>query len=135
MDETAPDVQAICRLCLESTCSEFYHIFHEGLNNKLIILTGLDVCLHQLSELFKFLLMPFLQMQINDALPKKICRDCRYQLEKSHYFRMVAKQSDTRLRKHLRLVNQGKTSNVLSKEYADDDSDEYEEKFLESNVI
>lgn len=71
----------------------------------------------------------------NDALPKMICRECRYQLEKSYYFRVIAKKSDARLRKHIRLVNQKKPSNVLEKDYQCEDLDEeFEESILESYV-
>lgn len=55
-------------------------------------------------------------------------------LEKSYYFRNVAKQSDSRFRKHFRLLNQKKPSNVLEKNYKDDDSEEFEELYLESYV-
>lgn len=47
---------------------------------------------------------------------------------------MVAKQSDTRLRKHIRLVNQNKPSDVLNKGYQDDDTEEFDEIYLESYV-
>lgn len=47
---------------------------------------------------------------------------------------MVAKQNDTRLRKHIRLINNNKRSSLLDKDYRDDDTEEYEEIFLESYV-
>lgn len=40
------DLDRICRLCLEDKNYEtFHHIFDENLNNKIIILSGLEVCL------------------------------------------------------------------------------------------
>ncbi|CRL06025.1 CLUMA_CG018904, isoform A [Clunio marinus] len=107
------DLQIYCRLCLKSSNEAMHHIFNEGLSNKIIIMSGLDV-------------------QNNDALPKQICRDCRYQLEKSYYFRSKAKQSDSRLRKHIRLINQKKPSNVLDNHYSDDESEDFEEIYMES---
>lgn len=47
---------------------------------------------------------------------------------------MLAKQNDTRLRKHIRLINNNKRSSLLDKDYRDDDTEEYEEIFLESHV-
>lgn len=73
-------------------------------------------------------------MQANDSLPKHICKDCRYQLEKSYFFRTVAKQSDTRLRKHIRLINQNKKSQYLHKDFKDD-MEEFEEMYLEESYV
>lgn len=68
-------------------------------------------------------------------MPKKVCKNCRYQLEKSYFFRILAKQSDTRLRKFMRLKNQKKDGNyLLEKSYKDDDIEEYDEQMLESYV-
>lgn len=40
------DLERICRLCLEDKNYEtFHHIFDENLNNKIIILSGLEVSL------------------------------------------------------------------------------------------
>lgn len=77
----------------------------------------------------KFQILP------NDSLPKKICKNCRVQLEQSYYFRILAKQSDTKLRKFLRLTNQKKEADhVLSKDYKDDDIEELDEHLRESQV-
>ena len=81
--------------------------------------------------------MSILQFQLlqTDALPKRICRNCRYQLEKSYYFRMLAKQSEVRLKKFMRLRNQNKDANhVLQKDYRDDDIEEYEEQLSDTYV-
>lgn len=73
-------------------------------------------------------------MQQGDALPKIICRECRYQLEKSYYFRNVAKRSDARLKKHIRLLHQNKPSKILAKDYQDEDDEEFNETFMDSFV-
>lgn len=70
----------------------------------------------------------------NDSLPKNICKDCRYQLERSHYFRQLSKSCDLRLKKHTRLINQKKKSDILSKNYKDDDIEDLEEVYQESYV-
>lgn len=122
----------LCRLCLSEDLEDSYHIFDEGLSNKIIILTQIDV-----SSSFNFFNIfnnwEF-QVQVNDLLPKLICRECRYQLERSHYMRITAKQCDNKLRKHIRLVNQNKPSKLLEKDYKDDDTEEFEETILESTV-
>lgn len=43
-----------------------------------------------------------------DQLPKRICMDCRLMLEKSFLFRNKCKNSDSKLRRHIRLINAGK---------------------------
>lgn len=53
------DALIVCRLCLENlfeseNAKNVHHIFDEGLSNKIIILSGLDVSLRvSLLELFK----------------------------------------------------------------------------------
>lgn len=37
------DFNNICRICLDDECTDMHHIFNEGLNNKIIILSGIDV--------------------------------------------------------------------------------------------
>lgn len=54
-----------------------------------------------------------------------MCTECRYGLEKFYLFRKKSKNADTKLRRHLRLINAGKVSNVFEEE--DDDSDECEQ--------
>lgn len=87
-----------------------------------------------LFKLREVLKLSCLQVQNNDALPKCLCRDCCWIVEKSFIFRMVAKQSDSRLRKHIRLLNQNKPSNLLNKDYEDDESLEFAEICTESFV-
>lgn len=43
-----------------------------------------------------------------DQLPKRICLECRLMLEKSFLFRNKCKNSDSKLRRHIRLINAGK---------------------------
>lgn len=43
------EIAEICRICLEKDSEEMHKIFDECLNNKIVILTGLDV-----SEIFSF---------------------------------------------------------------------------------
>ncbi|CAG9812369.1 unnamed protein product [Chironomus riparius] len=108
------NLEDLCRICLSAEFEDLHQIFEESLSNKIIIITGMDL----------------LQ---TDALPKKICRNCRLQLEKSYYFRMTAKQSEIRLKKFMRLKNQNKEANhVLQKDYIDDDIEEYEEQLSET---
>ncbi|XP_070508763.1 zinc finger protein pita-like [Chironomus tepperi] len=108
------NLEQICRICLESDAEDMHQIFEESLSNKIIIITGMDL----------------LQ---TDSLPKKLCRNCRYQLEKSYYFRMLAKQSEVRLKKYVRLRNQNKDANhVLQRDYKDDDIEEYEEQLADT---
>ncbi|CAO1430637.1 unnamed protein product [Diamesa tonsa] len=109
------DLERICRLCLEDKNYEtFHHIFDENLNNKIIILSGLEVLK-------------------TDTLPKKICRNCRYQLEKSYFLRIKSKECEKRLKMHIRLKKANKPSNVLCKDYKDDDDlEEFEQNYLDS---
>lgn len=46
------DFNNICRICLDDECTDMHHIFNEGLNNKIIILSGIDVSFS--FELLKF---------------------------------------------------------------------------------
>lgn len=57
-----------------------------------------------------------------------MCTECRYGLEKFYLFRKKSKNADTKLRRHLRLVNAGKASNVFEEE--DDDNEEYEQSMV-----
>lgn len=36
-------VADLCRMCLEKDSNEMHQIFNESLNNKIIMMTGLDV--------------------------------------------------------------------------------------------
>lgn len=70
------------------------------------------------------------QIQESDALPKNVCFDCRHQLEKSYYFRLKSRNTDTKLRRHLRLISTGKASNVF--ETAGGEDDQHEDDYIES---
>lgn len=48
------------------------------------------------------------QVTQQDPLPKRICLECRLSLEKSFLFRNKSKNSDSKLRRHFRLINAGK---------------------------
>lgn len=67
----------------------------------------------------------YFQVNQGDALPKHMCTECRYGLEKFYLFRKKSKNADTKLRRHLRLVNAGKVSYVFEEE--DDDNEECEQ--------
>lgn len=68
-----------------------------------------------------------MQVQSSDALPKSICKDCRYILEKCYYFRTKSKNSDAKLKRHIRLINAGKRSHVF-----EEDFDEFDDDYTES---
>lgn len=115
-EETYPDVEAWCRLCLKEQ-KDAYTIFDED-DSQLSIPMRLMACLS-------------VEAKPSDGLPKKICGDCRYQLEKSFLFRQRSQTSDKKLRKHIRLVSMGKKSRVFAKA-EDNESDEDELEFAES---
>ncbi|XP_060651039.1 myoneurin [Drosophila nasuta] len=114
--ETYPDVEAWCRLCL-SEHRDAYTIFADD-DSQLSVPMRLMACVS-------------LEAKSTDGLPKKICGECRYQLEKSFLFRQRSQAADKKLRKHIRLVSMGKKSRVFSKS-ADQESDEDELEFEES---
>lgn len=115
-EETYPDVEAWCRLCLKEQ-KDAYTIFDED-DSQLSIPMRLMACLS-------------VEAKSSDGLPKKICGDCRYQLEKSFLFRQRSQTCDKKLRKHIRLVSMGKKSRVFAKA-EDNESDEDELEFAES---
>lgn len=53
-------------------------------------------------------------------------------LERFYFFRKKSKNSDTKLRRHLRLINAGKTSQVFN---VSDDDDEDEDDYVESRRL
>lgn len=114
--EIYPDVETWCRLCLKES-KDAYAIFDED-DSVLSIPMRLMACLS-------------VEAKSSDGLPKKICGDCRYQLEKSFLFRQRSQNADKKLRKHIRLVSMGKKSRVFSKS-EDNDSEEDELEFEES---
>ncbi|EDW68256.1 uncharacterized protein [Drosophila virilis] len=115
-DEFYPDIETWCRLCLQEL-KDAHTIFAED-DKELSIPMRLMACLS-------------LEAKATDGLPKKICGDCRYQLEKSFLFRQRSQAADKKLRKHIRLVSMGKKSRVFAKSL-DNDSDEDELEFVES---
>ncbi|EDV95047.1 myoneurin [Drosophila grimshawi] len=117
-DEFYPDIEAWCRLCLNEH-KDAYTIFADD-DAQLSIPMRLMACLS-------------LEAKSTDGLPKRICGDCRYQLEKSFVFRQRSQAADKKLRKHIRLVSMGKKSRVFAKQL--DDSDEDELEFEESTAF
>ncbi|KAH8312460.1 hypothetical protein KR044_010853, partial [Drosophila immigrans] len=114
--ESYPDIEAWCRLCLKEH-RDAYTIFAAD-DSQLSVPMRLMACVS-------------LEAKSTDGLPKKICGECRYQLEKSFLFRQRSQAADKKLRKHIRLVGMGKKSRVFSKS-ADQESDEDELEFEES---
>ncbi|XP_055542115.1 zinc finger protein 836-like [Wyeomyia smithii] len=68
-----------------------------------------------------------LEIHPNDNLPKNICSQCHYQLEKSYIFRSKCRDNDTRLRRHVKLTAAGKPSSLLNDIDDDGDSDDEDE--------
>lgn len=61
LNDMEPHLNNFCRMCLENKCMDMHHIFNEGLNNKIIILSGIDVSFLPFKfelNLFKFFLDP-----------------------------------------------------------------------------
>ncbi|EDW14998.1 zinc finger and BTB domain-containing protein 18 [Drosophila mojavensis] len=115
-EECYPDLETWCRLCLKEL-KDPHTIFAED-DTQPSIPMRLMACLS-------------LEAKSTDGLPKKICGDCRYQLEKSFLFRQRSQAADKKLRKHIRLVSMGKKSRVFAKS-VDNESDEDELEFEES---
>lgn len=74
-----------------------------------------STAIHKISVPLYIMTCAGLEVQTNDNLPNKICRDCRYQLEKSYNFRKLSQASDSKLKKHIRLLNSGKVSRIFSR--------------------
>ncbi|XP_017131529.1 zinc finger and BTB domain-containing protein 17 isoform X2 [Drosophila elegans] len=106
-----PDLATLCRLCLKEH-QDAYAIFEED-DSQLSIPVRLMACVA-------------LDAKAADSLPKRICQECRYQLEKSFLFRQRCQASEKKLRKHIRLLGLGKRSRVFSKDPDDYDEDELE---------
>ncbi|XP_017082679.1 zinc finger protein 91 [Drosophila eugracilis] len=113
MDEppSYPDLATLCRLCLKEH-QNAYSIFEEDET--------------QLSIPMRLMACVALDAKATDSLPKKICQECRYQLEKSFLFRQRCQWAEKKLRKHIRLLELGKRSRVFSKDPDDYDEDELE---------
>jgi hypothetical protein len=108
----------ICRLCLESCQENSHQVLENGIQNKIML------CLN-------------LEIQPNDTMPKKICKNCRFQLEKSYVFRISSKASERKLRKHIRLLNAGKESVLkpgIDPDENDDEICDFNQMMLESFV-
>lgn len=132
-DRNNIDFNELCRLCLCQS-SELLNIFHNdeqcSLSIRIMACSALEVNLfakHQVLLIIKF---PFFQVQESDALPKGICIECRKLLEQFYYFRKKSKNCDTKLRRHIRLINAGKESDSL---FTTDD--ELEEDYIESRAF
>lgn len=97
------EIDEICRLCLSS--GPLLNIFEDEANLPVRIMACCS-----------------LEVNPSDNLPKYICLDCRYQLDKTYIFRMKSKNAESKLKRHIRLVNAGKVSHVFEEE---DDSDDY----------
>lgn len=119
-EATYPDLEKMCRLCLGILDqSELVDIFPQSG-------ASTDSTSVQVSIPMRIMACAALEVQTGDGLPKSICTECRYQLEKSYYFRKRNQQSDSKLRKHIRLLNLGKRSRVFEKTEDDDFEDEIE---------
>ncbi|XP_070142410.1 zinc finger and BTB domain-containing protein 17 isoform X2 [Drosophila kikkawai] len=112
-----PDLSTLCRLCLGEH-QDAYEIFDEDEAN-LSIPVRLMACVS-------------LDAKPADNLPKKVCGECRYQLEKSFLFRQRCQAAEKKLRKHVRLLCLGKRSRVFSKDPDGDDFDDDELEFEDS---
>ncbi|KAM7363980.1 uncharacterized protein ACRADG_000685 [Cochliomyia hominivorax] len=111
-----PSLEEMCRLCLKEN-SGVVNIFPKEKSSDKYA---------SLSIPMRIMTCAALEVQVSDDFPKKICRDCRLQLEKSYYFRKQSQASDTKLRKHFRLISMGKVSKVFLKKTDEDDDDELE---------
>ncbi|KAH8292523.1 hypothetical protein KR054_011441 [Drosophila jambulina] len=112
-----PDLSTLCRLCVGEH-QDAYDIFNEEEAN-LSIPVRLMACVA-------------LDAKPTDNLPKKICGECRYQLEKSFLFRQRCQAAEKKLRKHVRLLSLGKRSRVFCKDPDGDDFDDDELEFEDS---
>uniref|UniRef100_A0A336MRL0 CSON005323 protein n=1 Tax=Culicoides sonorensis TaxID=179676 RepID=A0A336MRL0_CULSO len=101
-------MEDICRLCLGN--GQLLNIFEDAANLPVRIMACCS-----------------LEVNSNDNLPKFICVDCRYQLDKTYIFRIKSKNAESKLKRHIRLINAGKVSHVFEEE---DDSDEYADALL-----
>ncbi|XP_063706785.1 zinc finger protein pita-like [Culicoides brevitarsis] len=96
-------IDEICRLCLAS--GPLTPIFEDEANLPVRIMACCS-----------------LEVTQTDNLPKYLCLECRYQLDKTYIFRMKSKNAESKLKRHIRLLNAGKVSHVFEEE---DDSDDY----------
>ncbi|XP_053697187.1 zinc finger protein 808-like [Sabethes cyaneus] len=107
--EDRKDFTKLCRLCLkESDRSDC--ILGTGDNNAMVLRIMFSVSL---------------EIHPNDSLPKMICSQCQYQLEKTYVFRSKCRDNNTKLRRHLKLIATGKASSLLDDIDEEDDEDEF----------
>ncbi|CAG9856317.1 unnamed protein product [Phyllotreta striolata] len=85
-EEVIIDLNEICRLCMSKE-DELVPIYQE--EDAVPITLKIMACVAL--EVFE-----------GDGLPDKICRPCKYQLEKSYHFRKKCEGTDLKLRLHLR---------------------------------
>lgn len=119
-EKVYPDLQTICRLCLKENKGTVCIFPKEQLSPGKCSSLPIPMLIMACSSL---------EVQYYDDFPKKICTDCRLQLEKCYYFRKLSQASDAKLKKHLRLVSMGKLSKVFNKKIDDDDTEEVELEF------
>lgn len=103
------NLNQMCRLCLTTTTDpdQLVNIFEDSSNLPVRIMACCSI-----------------EVQAADALPKMICNDCRYQLDKTYIFRIKSKNAESKLKRHIRLTNAGKPSHVFEEE---EEVDEYED--------
>lgn len=102
------NLDQLCRLCLTPTdLNQLVNIFDDPSNLPVRIMACCS-----------------LEVQATDLLPKSICRNCRYQLDKTYIFRSKSKNAESRLKRHIRLINAGKPSHVFDE---DEEVDEYDD--------
>lgn len=123
-DNPKSNTNKMCRLCLKPATNEnLVDIFDSSteisLTIRIMACAGLEVIHFHTTQRRQFsisnqsnchvqLYIVHSQVSSQDALPKKICLDCRLQLERSFLFRNKSKNSDAKLRRHFRFINAGK---------------------------
>ncbi|XP_061391388.1 zinc finger protein 782 [Musca vetustissima] len=115
-DADYPNLESICRLCLKEDAGTvaIFPLPEVKLEKNSV----------HISIPMRIMSCAALEVQSHDGLPAKICPDCRLQLEKSYLFRKQSQTSDSKLRKHIRLLSLGKKSKVFKKSTDDDDDDD-----------
>lgn len=125
------DVQRICRLCLSSEDEFSADAVITNCDEASTGMIGIyDNAAEKCSLPLRIMACLGLECQPTDGLPQQLCRDCREQLERFFYFKRAAANNDARLRRHQRLCNAGKRSQVFA---ASDD--EYEDDYTESRTL
>uniref|UniRef100_A0A1I8NDY2 Zinc-finger double domain protein n=1 Tax=Musca domestica TaxID=7370 RepID=A0A1I8NDY2_MUSDO len=111
-----PNLESICRLCLKEDAGivSIFPLPEVKLEKNSV----------HISIPMRIMSCVALEVQSHDGLPAKICPECRYHLEKFYLFRKQSQASDSKLRKHIRLLSLGKKSKVFKKATDDDDDDD-----------